>query len=499
MAKGIKSLAKDTVIYGGSTIIVKFLNWLLVVLFTYTLPNPAEYGVVTNLYAWTSMLMVILTYGMETGFFRFANKNPEDADKVYGNSLISVGSTSLFFAIIIILFNQSLANALSYQDHPEYIWMLGLSVAMDAFSAIPFAYLRFKNRPYMFAGLKIFYIILYIFLNLFFLLGCPWLMKVAPGTVSWFYKPDYGVGYIFVSNIITTTLQTLLLSGFILKARFSVDVQLLKKIWGYSLPLLVLGITGIANQNLDKMIFPHLQPGEAGKTALGIYGATSKLALVMMLFTQAFRYAYEPFVFAKQKDDNSHQVYADVMKYFVIFSLIIFLGMVLYLDIFKFFLPRNYWTGLDIVPIILWSYIFQGIYFNLSFWYKLIDKTIYGAWFSLIGTLIIVLGNIFFVPVFSYWGSVWAGFACYFSIMLISYFFGQKYMPIHYDLKTIFKYIAITVVLTVVSSFIETPYMAVNLSIKTILFCGFVYYTVKHDFPLNQLPVLDKIKKKFGK
>ncbi|MDD3077575.1 MAG: polysaccharide biosynthesis C-terminal domain-containing protein [Paludibacter sp.] len=499
MAKGIKSLAKDTVIYGGSTIIVKFLNWLLVVLFTYTLPNPAEYGVVTNLYAWTAMLMVILTYGMETGFFRFANKNPEDSNKVYGNALISVGSTSVIFAVFIILFNQPIANALSYPNHPEYIWMLGLSVAMDAFSAIPFAYLRFKNRPYMFAGLKIFYIILYIFLNLFFLLVCPWLMKVAPGSISWFYKPDYGVGYIFVSNIITTTLQTLLLSRFIFKAKFSFDIHLLKSIWGYSLPLLILGITGIANQNLDKMIFPHLQPGEAGKTALGIYGATSKLALVMMLFTQAFRYAYEPFVFAKQKDKNSTQVYADVMKYFIIFSLVIFLGMVLYLDIFKFFLPKDYWVGLSVVPIILWSYIFQGIYFNLSFWYKLIDKTIYGAWFSLVGTAIIVLGNLFFVPRFSYWGSVWAGFVCYFTIMIISYYFGQKYMPIKYDLKTIFKYIGITVALTILSNFIATPYIVLNIALKTILFGGFVYYTVKHDFPLSQLPFISRLKNKIGR
>ncbi len=492
MAKEIKSLAKDTVIYGGSSIIVKFLNWLLVVLFTRTLPNPAEYGIVTNLYAWTSMLLVILTYGMETGFFRFANKDPENANKVYGNTLISVGFTSLIFALFIILFNQPIADLLSYSKHPEYIWMLGLSVAMDAFSAIPFAYLRFKKRPYVFAGLKIFYIILYIFLNLFFLVGCPWLMKVVPNTVSWFYNPDYGVGYIFVSNIITTTLQTLLLSRYIIGAKFSVDIQLLKKILSYSLPLLILGITGIANQNLDKMIFPKLLPGIEGKTDLGIYGATSKLALVMLLFTQAFRYAYEPFVFAKQKDKNSTQVYADVMKFFIIFSLFIFLVMILYLDIFKFFLPKNYWVGLQIVPVILWSFIFQGIYFNLSFWYKLIDKTVYGAWFSLVGTIIIVLGNVIFVPQFSYWGSVWAGFACYFSIMLISYFFGQKYMPIKYDLKTIGTYIALTVGLYIISLFINTPYILLNIGLKSILMVVFLVFSVKRDFPLKSIPFVNR-------
>lgn len=488
----IKKLAKDTAIYGGSTIIVKFLNWLLVVLFTYTLPHPSDYGIVTNLYGWTSLLSVILTYGMETGFFRFANKHREEYQKVYGNVLISVGSTSLLFAIFIVLFNKPIANVLTYSEHPEYIWMLGLSVAMDAFNAITFAYLRFKSRPIAFAAYKIFYIVLYIILNLFFLLVCPWLMKVAPESIAWFYQPDYGVGYIFVSNIITTTLQTLLLSRFIFNAKFIFDIQLLKKIWGYSLPLLLLGITGIANQNLDKMIFPYLQPGEAGKTALGIYGATSKLALIMMLFTQAFRYAYEPYVFAKQQDKDNRKAYADVMKYFVIFSLFIFLGMVLYLDIFKFILPKTYWSGLNIVPIILWSYIFQGIYFNLSFWYKLTDKTIYGAWFSLAGTVIIVLGNIFLVPIFSYWGSVWAGFACYFTIMLISYYFGQKYYPIDYPIKKIFGYMLLAAALWGISYFVHFNNLAVNLIFRTLLLAVFVVYILKKDVPMASLPIIGK-------
>ncbi|MHB9143581.1 MAG: lipopolysaccharide biosynthesis protein, partial [Paludibacter sp.] len=241
-----------------------------------------------------------------------------------------------------------------------------------------------------------------------------------------------------------------------------------------------------------KMLFPRLQPGVEGKTALGIYGATSKLALVMMLFTQAFRYAYEPFVFSRHKDENRLQVYADVMKYFILFSLVIFLGMVLYLDIFKFILPKNYWIGLSIVPIILWSFIFQGIYFNLSFWYKLIDKTIYGAWISLVGTLIIIFGNVFFVPQFSYWGAVWAGFACYFSIMLISYYFGQKFMPIKYDFKTIGLYTVVTLILYVISLFINTPYMVLNIALKSVLMLAFLVLLVRRDFPLKNIPVLNR-------
>ena len=296
----MKSLAKDTAIYGVSSIVGKFLNWLLVPLYTYTLERQADYGIVTNLYAWTALLLVILTYGMETGYFRFANKNVENSDKVYGNSLISVGFTSLLFAFFIVLFHQPIANLLGYANHSEFIWMLGLTVAMDAFASIPFAYLRFKQRPIVFATMKLLYIALNIVLNLFFLVLCPWLMKVAPDSISWFYDPHYGVGYIFISNLIATTIQTLVLAKYIFAAKFEFDSALLKQIFRYSFPLLFLGIAGIANQNLDKILFPFLQLGESGKADLGIYGAVSKIAMVIMMFTQAFRYAYEPFVFARQ-------------------------------------------------------------------------------------------------------------------------------------------------------------------------------------------------------
>lgn len=492
----MKTLAKDTAIYGGTNILAKFLNWMLVVLYTYTLPNPAEYGTVTNLYAWTSLLIVLLTYGMETGFFRFANKNTENARKVYGNTLISVGFTSVLFALFIVLFQQPIANVLKYENHPEYIWMLGLSVAMDAFASIPFVYLRFIKRPYAFARLKLLYIALSIVLNVFFLVVCPWLYKVAPATVSWFFSPNYGVGYIFVANILSTTIQTVVLSKYIFQAEFKFDGQLLKQILKYSYPLLFLGIAGIANQNLDKMLFPFLQIGEQGKTDLGIYGAVSKLALVIMMFTQAFRFAYEPFVFAKHKDSNSHQTYSDAMKFFVIFSFLIFLGMILYMDVIKYLVPSNYWVGLKVVPVIMFSFIFQGIFFNLSIWYKLTDKNHYGAWFSAIGTLIIFAGNMLLVPKFSYWGSVWTAFAGYFIVMLLSYFFGQKFMPIDYKLKKLGAYLALTLILFFISTFIETPYLIVNLALKTVLMAIFIGYMIKKDFPLEQIPLVNKWVKK---
>lgn len=493
MAKEMKSLAKDTAIYGVSSIVGKFINWLLVPLYTYKLAQTSDYGIVTNLYAWTALLLVILTYGMETGFFRFANKDEANAAKVYGNSLISVGTTSLIFALLVVFFSQPIATFLGYSNHPEFIWMLGLSVAMDAFASIPFANLRFKKRPLVFAGLKLFYIALNVALNLFFLIMCPWLMKVAPDTVSWFYNPDYGVGYIFISNVIATTIQTLVLSKYIFEAKFEFDGALLKKILKYSYPLLFLGIAGIANQNLDKILFPFLRLGEEGRAELGVYGAVGKIAMVIMMFTQAFRYAYEPFVFAKNKDKNSTHSYSMAMTYFVIFSLLIYLAIVLYMDVLKYLIAPEYWIGLAVVPVIMFSYIFQGIFFNLSIWYKLTDKNHYGAWFSAVGTLIIIVGNIVFVPKYSYWASVWSAFVGFFIVMLLSYIFGQKHMPIRYDLKKMGVYTLLALGLFAISLFISTPYFLLNLVLKTMLLAVFVVYLIKKDFPLNQIPLLNKL------
>lgn len=488
----MKSLAKDTAIYGVSSIVGKFLNWLLVPLYTYKLTKVADYGIVTNLFAWTALLLVILTYGMETGFFRFANKDPKNYRKTYGNTMISVGTTSLIFVVIIILFHQHIANFLGYQNQSEFIWMLGVIVAIDAFASIPFAYLRFQKRPIAFAGLKLLYIALNITLNLFFLITCPWLMEVAPDTISWFYNPDYGVGYIFISNFISTTIQTLFLLPYIVQGEFKLDRTLLKQILHYSYPLLFLGIAGIANQNLDKILFPFLRDDALDQ--LGIYGAVGKIAMVIMMFTQAFRYAYEPFVFAKNKDADSKTSYAMAMKYYVIFALLIFLGVVMYMDIIKHFIAPKYWVGLGILPIIMFSYLFQGIFFNLSIWYKLTDKNHYGAWFSFAGMVVILLGNILFVPKYSYWASVWSAFAGFFTIMILSYFFGQKFMPINYDLKKIGFYILFALVIFGISLLIKTPSGAINIVLKTILLIIYMAVVVKKDLPLKELPFINKKK-----
>jgi len=492
--KHIKKLAKDTAIYGVSSILGKFLNWLLMPFYTFFLKGgPSDYGVVTNLYAWTSILLVILTYGMETGFFRFVNKDKENERNVYGNTLLSVGFTSIIFVLLCFGFKNPVASFLDYAKTPEYITMMGISVALDAFASIPFAYLRYINKPIRFAVLKMLYVVFNIVLNVFFLVVCPWLMNHAPETINWFYNPQYGVGYVLVSNVLATLIQTLFLLPYIFIGRFKFDFQILKPILKYSFPLLILGIAGIMNQNLDKILFPFLRTGGLGKTELGIYGASSKIAMVMMMFTQAFRYAYEPFIFAQQKDKNSLKTYADAMKFFILFSLLIFLGMALYLDIFKFIIQQNFWPGLQVVPIVLMSFIFQGVFFNLSLWYKLSDKTIYGAWFAILGTIIIVFLNVVFVPIYGYMASAWAAFISYFTVMVVSYYVGQKHMPIQYDLKTIGLYTAVASLIYIISLFIDTPYFVLNIILKTMLLLIFLVLLVKRDFPLRTIPGISAI------
>ena len=445
----MKILAKETAIYGVSSIVGKFLNWLLVPLYTYVLQQQADYGIVTNLYAWTALLLVILTYGMETGFFRFANKEGEDAQTVYSTSLIALFTTSLLFAVACVVWRMPISNALGYPTHSEFIAMLGVVVAMDAFASIPFAYLRYKKRPLQFAVLKLLFVFLNIAFNLFFLVLCPKIQDWA--IINSWYNPNYGVGYVFIANILATGIQTLFLLPAVVEGIgnrgqvFSWD--LLKQMLKYSLPLLVLGVCGIMNQTLDRILFPFFYEGADAQAQLGVYGACFKVAMVMMMFTQAFRYAYEPFVFAKHKDKKSVEAYADAMKYYIIFSYMILLGMIFYLDLLKFIIAPSYWEGLKIVPVVLWTYIFQGVYFNLSFWYKLTDKTQWGAYFSIIGVVITFALQAIFVPHIGYMASALSSTVCYLVIMLLSYFVGRKHLEIPYDLRRIGIYTLLVVTL----------------------------------------------------
>lgn len=490
----MKTLAKDTAIYGVSSILGKFLNWCLVPLYSFTLVNTSEFGVMTNLYAWSALLLVVLTYGMETGFFRFANKSGVEPEQVYSTSIASLAGSSVLFLLLCFLFLPGISSVVGYGNHPDYIWMLALIIALDAFSSIPFAWLRFKKRPIAFATLKVLSIFTNIFLNLFFFLLCPKIMLWNPALIDWFYNPSYGVGYVFVANLISSIFTLVLLFPFFIHIKWNFNGTLLKQMLVYSLPLLLLGITGIMNQSFDKMMFTHLiDDKNFAESQLGIYGACYKIGVVMMMFTQSFRYAYEPFVFAKQKKTDDKKAYSDAMKYFYIFSIFIFLGIMFFLDVIKFAIKDTYHSGLNVVPLVLLSFIFQGVFFNLSFWYKLSDKTKWGAYISLIGCVMTIVGNIIFIPKYSYMGAAWVSAISFFVMMVISWVLGKKYYPISYEIKSGIKYSLVGLLLYLIGMYVPIEPMVLRMGFRLFLLLIFIAYTIKTDAPLQMIPYLNKL------
>ena len=485
----LKSLAKDTAIYGLSSIIGRFLNYLLVPLYTHVIASSSgDYGVVTNLYAYTALLLVILTYGMETTFFRFANKEGENPDRVYSTILTSVLTTSALFVALVALFISPISSALGYAGHPSYVLAMAATVAIDASQCIPFSYLRFKKRPLKFAALKLLFIGMNIFLNLAYFVILP-KFGLNPGGI---YDHGFDIGYVFYINLFCTASITIFfwkeLSGF----RFGFDWRLMKRMLSYSWPILILGIAGILNQSGSQIIFPFIY-GEGSSVPLGIYGASVKIAMIMAMITQAFRYAYEPFVFGSAADKNSKELYAKAMKYFIIFTLLAFLCVIGYLDILKYIIGPSYWEGLKVVPIVMAAEIMMGIYFNLSFWYKLTDQTLWGALFSGIGCLVLFAVNILFIPKFSYMACAWAGFAGYGVAMILSYIVGQKKYPIKYPLKDIALYVVLALIFFATMTFAnnhltQIPALAVNTAL-ILVFCAVI---IKRDFPLSSLPLIGK-------
>ncbi len=465
---GIKALAKDTAIYGLSSIVGRFLNWCLVPLYVYLFPTE-EYGIVSYLYSFTAVALVILNYGMETGFFRYANKE-ENPELVYTTSLLSVGTTSLLFIVLLTCLLHPVADAILLPKHPGYVWLLGVTVAIDAFANLPFAYLRFKKRPLRFASIKLINVGLNIGLNLFFLLACPWLERHAPSTINWFYSllggDAFGIGWIFVANIISSTVVLLCLTPELTHRKYRFDGKLLKQMLGYSWPLLILGVAGVLSQNMGQMVIPYLFPDdpEAARSMVGIYGANIKIAIVMVMFTQAFRYAYEPFIFAQAKGDGEtrKQAYCDAMKFFVVFGLLIFLGVMYFLPILKHFVSKAYWPGLEVVPIMMAAELCFGVFFNLSLWYKLTDRTQWGMYMSVMCFVMMLGLSIWFVKAIGipngYMGSAWAALASYFAIMVFSYFVGRHYYPLPYQMGRIGMYTVLALVLYAFGMWIEGFY-----------------------------------------
>jgi len=474
----LQSLAKDTAIYGLSSIVGRFLNYLLVPLYTAKISaDSGGYGIITNMYALTALLLVLLTFGMETTFFRFANKEGENPKRVFSTALIGVSSAALLFVVMVLLFIQPVSAFLGYQDHPQYVWVMALTVAIDAIRAIPFVYLRQQKKALKFAGLQLLNIAINIVLNL----------------VYYLLLDGHDPGYAFYINLVCSTVVTLCLWRELAGCRAGFDSRLMKRMLSYSWPLVVLGVAGILNQVADKILFPFIYTQGDAKVQLGIYGAAVKIAMIMAMITQAFRYAYEPLVFGKSRDKDNDEVQASAMKYFLIFTLLAFLCVVGWIDVLKHIIGRGYWDGLRVVPIVMAAEIMMGVYFNLSFWYKLEDKTFWGAVFSGIACAVLILANVIFVPKYGYIACAWAGFAGYGVAMTLSYFVGQKYHPIQYPMRDIALYVGLTLVFFVgmTRARMDLPQWA-SLSLNTLMIILFVMVIVKRDFPLRSLPVIGK-------
>lgn len=469
----IRRLAGQTVIYGLGTVVPRFLNYaLLTPFYTYIL-SKEQYGVVTELYAWMVLALVILTYGMETTYFRFAGKKAEE-NTVYSTSLVSLFFTSLFFVITVYIFIGPVSSMLKYSENPEYIKMFAWIVAIDAFSAIPFAYLRNKNKPLIFSVIKIVNVIVTIGVVFFFLKAAPELLGSGKTGILKIYNPDFKVGYVFVANLAGSAVSLLLLTPWIIKIRPSFDIALLRKMLAYSWPLLIGGMAGSLNEVLDKILLRRLVGGAEGLATVGLYGAGYKVGVLMSLFIQMYRFAAEPFFFEKAGKDDAKKTYADTMKYFVIAGLILFLGINLYIEALKIIIGPLFRESLVVVPIISMGYLLLGIFINQSIWYKVDDKTIYGAYITFAGVGVTVAGNLLFVPLYGYIAAAWSHVACYTTMVVLSYVIGQKFYPVKYDIKAITLYITIAIALVFASRILETELEYLNYIIDTLLLIIFI-------------------------
>jgi O-antigen/teichoic acid export membrane protein len=489
----LKSLVKDTAIYGLSSIVARFVNFLLVPIQTARFTaSGGEYGVITNVYAYVSILIILLTFGMETTFFRFMNREGEQPDRIYATTLRMLAFTSLSSIVVVLALLHPIAAAIGYADHPEYVAVMYTTVAIDAFMAVPFAYLRYQHRPLKFATLKIINILLNITLNLLYLIVLPALRLNPFGLYDEQFTLD--VVFVFYSNLVCTLFSLLLLWKELRGFRFGFDKAACLRMLSYTWPLLVMGVAGQLNQAASQILFPYLYDGsvEEARAQLGIYGACIKIAMIMVMITQAFRFAYEPFVFGKSKDRDSRETYAQAMKFYLIFTLLAFLCVMGYLDLLKFIIGESYWEGLRVVPIVMAAEIMFGVFFNLSFWYKLTDRTIWGAYFSGIGAVVLITVDVLLIPRFSYMACAWAGFAAYAVSMLLSYFIGQRYYKINYPLGDMAIYVIVTLVLyAAMTQTGELPLWG-QLAVNTLLIAVFMALIVKRDFPLSSLPVIGK-------
>ena len=490
-----KSLVKDTALYGLSSMFGRFLNWLLTYVYVRVM-QPEEFGQMTNLYAWTAILMILLTYGMETAFFRFANKHEQPAD-VYTTTLWSLGISSLLFVLLGWMFLDPLAASLHVAEHKDLLSCLIIIVASDAFMAIPLGYLRYEQRPWWFMTVRMSFVFSTILLTLFAFYGVPALSEYVP-LLSELQPRAHALQYIFGINLVSNGLQFLLLLPTLRKATGHFDASLLREMLRYALPMLLLGLAGNFNNQADKILFPLLfDDPHYANGQLGIYGACYKLAVVMVLFTQAFRYAYDPFIFAEKKkgEEAARRAYSSSMTYYVLFTLFIFLAVMSYIDVLKLLIAPAYYPGLTVVPWIMAGQLMFGVYFNLSLWYKVTDRTHWGAILSIVGCALTVLLIVLLAPRYGFMACAWASVVANGGVMLISYTLGQHYYPVSYDLRRLALYTLLTIILYgmqwgIANALPEAPLLRMLFNtLLLLIFLGIVY---RYEVPKGTLIALRK-------
>lgn len=490
-------MAGETAIYGLSSIVGRFLNFLLTPFYTaYVFASDlSSFGIVTELYSYIVFLLIFLTLGFETGYFRFVN---DDAHK---NSTFSTLSTtlffnSLFFVVLILLFIDPITSVLKYQDNKELIILLAIIVAIDAFTCVPFAKLRQQEKSKRFALLKIINIFVNIGFNVIFYFILPKFYYID--CIKDLFDIDNKVLYVFLSNLIASIVTLLMLLPEIFSEKYTFDIKLLKKVLPYSFPILLAGLAGQTNEIIDRPLFKHLVTipdyiiGDEAKniyvlSQLGIYGANFKLAQIITMFIQAFRYSFEPMFFKSGKGLDKKLQYSKIMTLFVLFCLSMFLMIMLYIDFFKYFIGKEYRAGLHIVPIVLMSQMLFGILVNLALWYKLTDKTKYGLLIAGVGAIITIVFNYILTPLYGYVGAAWTHVICYVIIVTLSFLLGRKFFPIPYQVTRILLYIIFALTLYLLSSFVEIDNVLIKTSFNTFLFATFLFVAIKKEKILEQL------------
>ncbi len=445
----LKKLLGETAIYGVSYIVGRLLNYLLAPYHMKVFESTAEFGVIQELYAYVAFLIILFTYRMETGFFRFGAKE-ENRDKAFSTASISLLITTPILVGTFIVFSQSIANWLQYPDHSEYIIWFALILGFDALASIPFARLRLDSRPIRFASIKLTNILVNIGCNIFFLSICPSLKAKGHDWVDWVYREDIGVGYVFISNLVASTVQLLMMLPLYFKLRLKLDKELWKRKMKYVAPLILAGFAGIINETLDRTLLKKLLPGslEENLEQLGIYSGNYKLAMLMTILIMAFNYAAEPFFFRNANRDDSKQLYGKIGQGFALVGSLAFLGIMSYLDLIHgiFTGGEKYRAGIHIIPIVLLANFFLGLYYNFGIWFKLSDKTMFGTYIAIGGASITILINVFFIPIYGFTASAWATLACYAFMATVAYLTGQRHYPISYPVKRMALYIIMALI-----------------------------------------------------